>query len=189
MRIIIICGNDDCRQEYKVETTDRFWECSHCGRKRESDHYPFLTAKFMQARIDGDNGDWETILNEAVQRSDTKVQENDLRIARLESDAGIAIEGETLASEHKAALKALMKKDEASKESMRKRAELFMKEARAIIVTQEDRIKGLEQELEKKKKQKSSTEKDKPAKSVKGKAKGPVRKSKKELEEEELINK
>jgi hypothetical protein len=64
-----------------------------------------------------------------------------------------------------------------------------MKKARAIIVAQEDRIKSLEQELEKKKKQKTSTEKDKPAKSLKGKAKGPVRKSKKELEEEDLIEK
>ena len=181
MRIIIVCGNDDCRQEYKVDTTDRFWECSHCGRKRESDNYPFLTAKFMQARIDGDNGDWETILTEAIQKADTKVQENDQRIARLEYDAGVAIEGETLASEHKAALKALVKKDEASKESMRKRAELFMKEARIIIVDQEDRIKGLEEELQKKKK--SSSEKKKTA------SKGPVRKGKKDLEDEELIKK
>jgi hypothetical protein len=179
MRIIIVCGNDNCRQEYKVETTDRFWECPHCGRKRESDNYPFLTAKFMQARIDGDNGDWETILNEALQKADTKVQENDLRIARLEHDAGVALEGEALASEHKAALKALVKKDESSEESMRKRAERFMKEARAIIVEQELRIKGLEEELQKKKK---SSEKKKPA------SKGPVRKGKKELEEE-LIEK
>jgi|GEM_PF-1164082 len=179
MRIIIICGNEDCRQEYKVETTDRFWECSHCGRKRESENYPFLTAKFMQARIDGDNGDWETILNEAVQKADTKVQENDLRIERLEHDAGVAIEDEILASEHKAALKALVKKDEASDYSMRKRAELFMKEARTIIVEQEDRIKGLEEELQKKKK---SSEKKKTA------SKGPVRKGKKDLEEE-LIEK
>src|SRR5512137_1787412 len=178
MRIIIICGNEDCRQEYKVETTDRFWECPHCGRKRESDHYPFLTAKFMQARIDGDNGDWETILNEAVQKADTKVQENDLRIDKLEHDAGLAIEGVTLASEHKATLKALVKKDEASEEPMRKRAELFMKEARAIIVEQEDRIKGLEEDIQKRKKS-SSVKKKAPSK-------GPVRKSKKDLEEEEL---
>jgi hypothetical protein len=179
MRIIIVCGNDNCRQEYKVETTDRFWECPHCGRKRESENYPFLTAKFMQARIDGDNGDWETILNEAIQKADTKVQENDLRIGRLEQDTGVAVEGETLASEHKAALKALVKKDGSSEESMRKRAELFMKEARAIIVEQEERIKGLEEELQKKKK---SSDKKKPA------SKGPVRKGKKELEEE-LIEK
>jgi hypothetical protein len=87
--------------------------------------------------------------------------------------------GETLASEHKAALKALVKKDGSSEESMRKRAELFMKEARAIIVEQEERIKGLEEELQKKKK---SSDKKKPA------SKGPVRKGKKELEEE-LIEK
>jgi len=175
MRIIIICGNEDCRQEYKVETTDRFWECPHCGRKRESENYPFLTAKFMQARIDGDSGDWETILTEALQKADTKVQENDLRIERLEYDAGISIPGEVLASEYKAELKTLIEKDEASTETMRKRAELFMKEARKIIVEQEDRIKGLEEQVQKKK---SSSEKKKPA------SKGPIRKSKKDLEEE-----
>jgi hypothetical protein len=173
MQIIIICGNDDCRQEYKVDTNDRVWECPHCGRKRESDHYPFLTAKLMQARIDGDMADWETIHNEAVEKADVKVQENDLRIDRLEYDAGVAIPGEVLASEYKADLKNLREEDEASEEKWRSKAENFMKKARAIIITQEDRIKQLEEELEKKKK----------------KNKGPVRKGKKELKEEGLVKK
>jgi len=174
MQIIIVCGNDDCRQEYKVDTNDRYWECPHCGRKRESDHYPFLTARLMQARIDGENGDWETIHNESLEKADVKVQENDRRIERLEYDAGVAIPGEVLASEYKADLKNLKEEDgAASEEKWRKRAESFIKRARAIIVAQEDQIKQLEEELEKKKK----------------KTKGPVRKGKKELEEEKIVDK
>jgi hypothetical protein len=181
MQIIIVCGNDDCRQEYKVDTNDRFWECPHCGRKRESDHYPFLTAKLMQARIDGDAGDWETIHNESVEKANVKVQENDQRIAQLEHATGVAIEGEVLASEHEAALKALKKDDKAAEgRTWRVRAENFIKMARAIIIEQEDRIRMLEQELEKKK---ASADKKK------GQAKGPVRKGRKELEEEGLVKK
>jgi hypothetical protein len=181
MQIIIVCGNDDCRQEYKVDTNDRYWECPHCGRKRESDHYPFLTAKLMQARIDGDAGDWETIHNESVETAAVKVQENDLTIARLEHEAGVAIEGETLASEHQAALKALKKEDDAADgEKWRARAEGFIKKARAIMIEQEDRIKMLEGEPEKKKA--AGKKKD-------GKAKGPVRKGKKELGEENIVHK
>ncbi len=58
MRIIIICGDPDCGEEYPAETGDRTWECPHCGRVRENGYYPFLTAKLMNARIHSDETDW-----------------------------------------------------------------------------------------------------------------------------------
>jgi len=59
MRIIIICGDPDCGEEYPAETGDRTWECPHCGRVRENGYYPFLTAKLMNARIHSDEADWK----------------------------------------------------------------------------------------------------------------------------------
>jgi hypothetical protein len=58
MRIIIICGDPDCGEEYPTDTKDRTWECPHCGRVRENQYYPFLTAQLMNARIHSDEADW-----------------------------------------------------------------------------------------------------------------------------------
>ncbi len=59
MRIIIICGNPECDEEYPTDTTDRHWECPHCGRERENQYYPFLTAQLMNARIHADEAEWK----------------------------------------------------------------------------------------------------------------------------------
>ena len=59
MRIIIICGDPDCGEEYPADTNDRSWECPHCGRVKENGYYPFLTAKLMNARIHSDEADWK----------------------------------------------------------------------------------------------------------------------------------
>lgn len=59
MRMIIICGDPDCGEEYPADTGDRTWECPHCGRVRDNQYYPFLTAKLMNARIHSDEADWK----------------------------------------------------------------------------------------------------------------------------------
>ncbi len=59
MRIIIICGDPVCGEEYPAETSDRLWECPHCGRERENRYYPFLNAQLMNARIHADVADWK----------------------------------------------------------------------------------------------------------------------------------
>ena len=89
MRLRIICGNDDCRQEYTTDTMDRTWECPHCGRVRENDFYPFLTARMMQARINGKDDDWEAVHDDMVEKADVRVQEKNVRLRRLEGDLDI----------------------------------------------------------------------------------------------------
>jgi hypothetical protein len=59
MRMIIICGDPDCGEEDPADTGDRTWECPHCGRVRDNQYYPFLTAKLMNARIHSDEADWK----------------------------------------------------------------------------------------------------------------------------------
>jgi len=59
MRIIVKCGEDECRTEFNVETTDPEWECPSCGHVIINRQYPFLTAKVMQARVEGDSSDWK----------------------------------------------------------------------------------------------------------------------------------
>jgi hypothetical protein len=73
MRIIIICGNPDCQEEYPADTEDRSWECAHCGRERPNLYYPFLTAHLMNARIHSDEADWKEHHDELLQKAQRKV--------------------------------------------------------------------------------------------------------------------
>ncbi|UCC94102.1 MAG: hypothetical protein JSW25_05430, partial [Thermoplasmata archaeon] len=73
MRIIIICGNPECGEEYPADTRDRTWECPHCGRSRENQYYPFLNAKLMNARIHSDEADWKAHHDELLMTAQGKV--------------------------------------------------------------------------------------------------------------------
>ncbi len=73
MRIIIICGDPECGEEYPTETIDRLWECPHCGRERENKYYPFLTAQLMNARIHADEADWKGHHDAMLERALSKV--------------------------------------------------------------------------------------------------------------------
>ena len=73
MRIIIICGNPECGEEYPTETTDRLWECPHCNRERENQYYPFLTAQLMNARIHADEADWKEHHDDLLELARSKV--------------------------------------------------------------------------------------------------------------------
>jgi hypothetical protein len=73
MRIIIICGNPDCQEEYPADTEDRSWECAHCGRERPNLYYPFLTARLMNARIHSDEADWKEHHDELLMKAQRKV--------------------------------------------------------------------------------------------------------------------
>jgi hypothetical protein len=73
MRMIIICGDPECGEEYPADTGDRTWECPHCGRVRDNQYYPFLTAKLMNARIHSDEADWKDQHDELLVTAQGKV--------------------------------------------------------------------------------------------------------------------
>lgn len=151
MRLIIVCGEPECRKEYKTDTEERVWECPHCGRVRENDFYPFLSAKMMQARIDGDHADWETIYGEACAKAEVRLQERNLRLRRLERDLGIA-DDDAYPDESRRLASLVNEEGATDQREWRGRTEAFMREARAIIVGVEDRIKELEDMKEERRK-------------------------------------
>ncbi len=86
MRIIIICGDPDCGDEYPAETEDRLWSCPHCGRERENMYYPFLTARLMDARIHSDEADWKEHHDQLLEKAQGMVAELRDHIGWLSKD-------------------------------------------------------------------------------------------------------
>jgi predicted nucleic acid-binding Zn-ribbon protein len=86
MRIIIICGDPDCGEEYPADTKDRMWECPHCGRTRENQYYPFLNAQLMNARIHSDEADWKTHHDELLTTARGKAADLRDRVGFLRKD-------------------------------------------------------------------------------------------------------
>ncbi len=82
MRIIIVCGNQDCRQEYNAETEDREWVCPHCGRTKANDYWPFLDARLMQATIDSDT-DWKNMYMELISRARRMIEDKEEELEAL----------------------------------------------------------------------------------------------------------
>lgn len=75
MRMKVICGDPDCREEFFVDSKDRIWVCPNCSREIENKHYPFLTARFMQARIDKESADWKKRLSELIEEARKEISE------------------------------------------------------------------------------------------------------------------
>jgi hypothetical protein len=86
MRMIIICGDPECGEEYPADTKDRTWECPHCGRVRDNQYYPFLTAKLMNARIHPDEADWKAHHDELLMTARGRVGELMERASYLRKD-------------------------------------------------------------------------------------------------------
>jgi hypothetical protein len=86
MRIIIICGDPECGEEYPAETDDRLWSCPHCGRERENLYYPFLTARLMDARIHTDEADWREHHDQLLSKAQGRVAELRDHIGYLRKD-------------------------------------------------------------------------------------------------------
>jgi hypothetical protein len=66
MRMMVRCGDQDCKNEFYVESKDPVWECPNCAREIINKNYPFLTARLMQAKIDGDMTDWKVMFLELL---------------------------------------------------------------------------------------------------------------------------
>jgi len=86
MRIIIICGDPECGEEYPTDTKDRMWECPHCGRQRENQFYPFLNAQLMNARIHPDEADWKAHHDELLMTAKGRVSGLRDRMDHLRKD-------------------------------------------------------------------------------------------------------
>ena len=64
MRMLVICGNEDCRTEFATDTVDPFWKCPECDREIENKFFPFLSARIMEARIHPGKADWKKLYME-----------------------------------------------------------------------------------------------------------------------------
>jgi hypothetical protein len=86
MRIIIVCGNPECGQEYNSESTDRLFKCPHCGREKENPYYPFLTAKLMHAKSMPAEADWKALHDELLEKARRMAFDLGERASFLEED-------------------------------------------------------------------------------------------------------
>ena len=159
MRIIIICGDPECGEEYPTDTKDRTWECPHCGRVRENKYYPFLTAKLMNARIHADEADWKAHHDELLMTAQGKVTDLRDRIGFLRKDLGKLLV--QLPEEDRAGLPDLASSDdlpdflggwspEASTDepaTWRQEHDRLMEGARGEILALEDAVSGMESEI------------------------------------------
>jgi len=73
MRMMVRCGNEECENVFYADSKDPVWECGNCGREIVNRNYPFLTAKLMQGKIDGDNADWRSLFMELVERAEIEI--------------------------------------------------------------------------------------------------------------------
>ena len=59
--MLIVCGNEECRKEFVGNTVDPYWKCPACDREIENKHFPFLTAKLMEAKASPGKAAWESL--------------------------------------------------------------------------------------------------------------------------------
>jgi len=84
--IYVKCGNQDCGKEFRADTADPVWKCPHCGREIENRYYPFLTAKLMQAKINGDEKTWRERYESLIEESRLKILERYERIVEKKGE-------------------------------------------------------------------------------------------------------
>ena len=86
MRIIIVCGNPECEEEYNADSNDSLFKCPHCGREKENPYYPFLTARLMQAKSMPAEADWKALHDELLERARRMASDLRERATLLEED-------------------------------------------------------------------------------------------------------
>jgi predicted RNA-binding Zn-ribbon protein involved in translation (DUF1610 family) len=77
MRMMVRCGDQDCKNEFYVESNEPVWECPNCAREIINRNYPFLTARLMQAKIDGDLTDWKVMFMELLKTARIQINARD----------------------------------------------------------------------------------------------------------------
>jgi len=64
MKMLIKCGNEECRAEFAGDTTEPFWKCSACDREIENRHFPFLNAKLIDSKVRPEKAEWKNLFHE-----------------------------------------------------------------------------------------------------------------------------
>ena len=59
LKLKVVCGEQDCRNEFSADTDEPEWECPACQHLIKNPHFPFLTARIMHSRARPDDVDWE----------------------------------------------------------------------------------------------------------------------------------
>ncbi len=86
MRIIIVCGNPECGEEYNADSNDSLFKCPFCGREKENPYYPFLTARLMHAKSAPAEADWKALHDDLLERARRMSSELRERAGFLEED-------------------------------------------------------------------------------------------------------
>jgi hypothetical protein len=84
MEIIVKCGSDECRGEFRAEIKEKEWICPHCDRVIDNKNYPFLSAKLMEALTNPKQADWKELHDELLTKAIEMVKEREDIIAELE---------------------------------------------------------------------------------------------------------
>ncbi|MFW3145978.1 MAG: hypothetical protein ACMUIE_04115 [Thermoplasmatota archaeon] len=101
MRMQVKCGNMDCRNEFYVDTMDPVWICDNCSREIINANYPFLTAKLMQAKIEGEQADWKEMFGLLLDMAKMEISQRnvkglDVNLRFLDSAEEMLIKGSRL---------------------------------------------------------------------------------------------
>ncbi|UCH90098.1 MAG: hypothetical protein JSV49_05505 [Thermoplasmata archaeon] len=83
MQIIVKCGSDECRSEFRADIKERDWICPNCDRVIPNKNYPFLTAQLMEAKTKPDEANWKALHEDLLQRATELVKEREDEIAEL----------------------------------------------------------------------------------------------------------
>lgn len=88
--MMVKCGDENCKTEFYVDSKEPVWVCTKCGREITNRYYPFLTAKLMQAKIDGDPANWKEMYSELLRSARIEIAARGVRteeVAFLEKAA------------------------------------------------------------------------------------------------------
>jgi len=88
MQIIVKCGSETCRKEFKAKTNEPEWICPNCERVIENKNYPFLTARLMEAKANPDKANWKLLHDELLEKAAEIIREKDREIENLNKKIG-----------------------------------------------------------------------------------------------------
>ena len=88
MEIIVKCGSETCREEFKARTGEPQWVCPKCDRVIENRNYPFLTARLMEAKANPGTANWKLLHDELLEKAVTIIKEKDKEIEELKKKMG-----------------------------------------------------------------------------------------------------
>ena len=83
MEIIVKCGSESCRKEFKARTNEPEWVCPNCERIIVNKNYPFLTARLMEAKSNPDKANWKLLHDELLEKAAGIIREKDKEIEIL----------------------------------------------------------------------------------------------------------